>query len=309
MQRLPKPKPKSGEVILRVKAFGLNRPELDMRRGAWGNVAEVPGTECVGLVDSDPDGRFDRGQKAIAIMGGMGLTINGSYAEYVRVPASNVLAIESTLPWEELAALPESYATAWTCLHRNLAVLPEQIVLVRGATSAAGQAAVNIATRFGATVIATTRNQDRFAMLSRLGAKHVLLEDADLSRDIRRLYLSGVDAVLDFIGTSVMCDSLASVRRDGRVCIAGSLGGDHALPLFNPALHMPSGIHLSFFASIMFGSPEFPLSDVPLQAIVDRVAARLYCSMPARVFPFEDIQEAHRIMEANSANGKLTVRL
>ena len=94
-------------------------------------------------------------------MGGMGRTINGSYAEYTSVPVSNVVAIESELSWAELAAIPESYATAWTCLHRNLELKSGQTLVLRGATSALGQAALNIAAHAGANVIATTRNPDR----------------------------------------------------------------------------------------------------------------------------------------------------
>jgi len=115
--------------------------------------------------------------------------------------------------------------------------------------------------------------------------------------------------VLDLIGNSTIFDSLRMVRRGGRVCLAGFLGGLAPIVSFNPLLQMPSGVEWSFFGSFMFGAPDFPLSDVPLQAIVDRVAAGTYQAKPAQVFRFEDIREAHRMMEANQANGKLVVRL
>src|SRR5882724_12071625 len=126
----PAPEPKPGHVIIEVKAFGLNRAEIYMRSGAWGPVAEVSGIECVGIVRSDPDGRFAKGQKVTALMGGMGRTINGSYAELVSVPAGNVAALATNLSWEDLAAIPESYATAWSCLHGNLAIAPGQTLVV-----------------------------------------------------------------------------------------------------------------------------------------------------------------------------------
>jgi NADPH:quinone reductase len=204
-------------------------------------------------------------------MGGMGRSINGSYAEYTCVPATNVVPIQSDLFWEELAAIPESYATAWTCLHDNLALAANQTLVIRGATSALGQAALNIAASAGARVTATTRNSNRISFLEGLEAGHVYLDGPDLSRRIRASYPEGVDGVLELVGNSTILDSLAMVRRGGRVCLAGFLGGLSPIASFNPLLQLPSGVHLSL-GSFMFGQPQYPLSDVPLQQIVDRAA-------------------------------------
>src|SRR5437879_1889558 len=95
-----------GAVMIEVRAFGLNRAELCMRRGEWGDVAAISGIECVGRVVSDATNRLSRGQTVMALMGGMGRTIDGSYADYTVVPASNVIPIDSGVPWEVLAALP-----------------------------------------------------------------------------------------------------------------------------------------------------------------------------------------------------------
>jgi NADPH:quinone reductase-like Zn-dependent oxidoreductase len=102
-------------VVIQVKAFGLNHAELHMRRGEWAEAAPVSGIECVGLVKSCPGGEFPIGAKVAALMGGLGRTINGSYAEYTRAPASNVALIEADLPWAELAAIPETYARSRDC--------------------------------------------------------------------------------------------------------------------------------------------------------------------------------------------------
>src|SRR5215471_12740906 len=158
---LPDPVPGTGEVLIRVRAFGLNHAETYMRSGAWGEVAQVPGIECAGTVQADPSGRLAPGTSVVAILGGMGRTRNGSYAELVTVPTSNVTPVSTSLPWTDLVALPEVYATAWAGLYQNLDLRPGQSVLVRGATSALGQAAVNVAADGGATVIATTRSQAR----------------------------------------------------------------------------------------------------------------------------------------------------
>ena len=305
IQNIPEPEPAPGQVVIEVKAFGINHAETHMRKGEWTEAAKVSGIECVGVVKDCPDGQFRPGTKVAALMGGLGRSIDGSYAEFTRVPATNVLPIDSELSWEELAAIPESYATAWTCLHRNLAISAGQTVVIRGATSALGQAALNIAAEAGVHVIATTRNLERAPTLRALGADRVEQEGPDLSRRLAREN----NAVLELIGNSALLDSLALVRRGGRVCLAGFLGGLAPISTFNPLLQMPSEVHLSFFGSFMFGTPEFPLSDVPLQKIVERVAAGRYKAKPARVFRFDQIQDAHRLMESNQAGGKIVVRV
>jgi NADPH2:quinone reductase len=309
LEERPEPEPRSGHVLIEVKAFGLNHAEIYFRKGAWGDVAEISGIECVGLVKSDPDGHFAPGQKVMAVVGGMGRSFNGSYAELVSVPASNVAAIRTDLPWEQLAAIPESYATAWTSLCGILAVTAGRTVAIRGATSALGQAAVNIAAHAGARIIATTRNATRATMLEALGAKEVLLESPELSKRVRERHPQGIDAVLDIVGNTTVLDSLAMLRRGGQVCLVGFLGGGGPLAL-EPVFQMPSGTKLSVFASaIVTGQAEFPLSEIPFQDIVDRVASGAYQARPARVFRFEEIQAAHRLMESNEANGKIVIRV
>jgi NADPH:quinone reductase-like Zn-dependent oxidoreductase len=310
LREIPDPEPVSGQVVIEVKAFGLNHAEIYFRSGVWGEVAKITGIECVGVVKADPDGRFSTGQKVAALVGGMGRTFNGSYAQYTRVPTANVVPIATAMPWADLASLPESYATAWTCLHRNLALSRGQVLLVRGATSALGQAAVNIASEAGAHVIATTRRAERFPTLEAMGAHTPMREAPDLSLQVRRLHPKGVDAVLDLVGNSAVLDSLAAARPDGRVCLAGFLGGGAPIESFDPLRHMSSGVHLSFFASAFtFGNQEYPLSGIPFQTIVELAEAGVYRAQPARVFRFEEIQEAHRLMESGEANGKIVVSL
>ncbi len=310
LRERPEPTPLPGHVVIEVRAFGLNHAEIYFRKGVWGDVARVSGIECVGVVRADPERRFASGETVAALMGGMGRTIDGSYAELTRVPAANVVAVDTALPWEELAAIPESYATAWTCLARNLALAGSRTLLIRGATSALGQAAVNIAVGIGAQVIATTRNPERFASLRALGAHAVMRDGASLSQEVRKAHPHGIDAVLDLIGNSTLLDSLAMVRPDGRVCTAGFLGGAEPLAGFDPLAHMPSGVQLSFFASAFtFGNADYPLAGIPLQQMIDRAADGTYKAKPARVFRLDQIQDAHRLMEANAANGKIVVRV
>jgi NADPH:quinone reductase len=302
---IPEPEPQAGHVVIEIKAFGINHAELHMRRGEWAEAAPVSGIECVGLVKSCPGGEFPVGAKVAALMGGLGRTINGSYAEFTRAPVSNVALIDADLPWAELAAIPETYATAWTCLFRNLEIKKGQLLVIRGATSSFGQAALKMAVNAGVRVIATTRSRDRFALLEKLGAERCEIEGRDLSKRIAEA--KAIDAVLDLVGNTVMLDSLAMLRRGGRSCLAGWLGGLDPIADFNPLLQMASGVHLSFFGSFVFGTPGFPLADVPLQQIAEDAAAGRLDVKPVRIFRFDEIREAHRVMEANEAHGKMVV--
>ena len=302
---LPDPVPGPGEVLIRVRAFGLNHADAYMRSGAWGKVAQVPGIECAGTVAADPGGQLAVGTPVVAILGGMGRTRNGSYAELVTVPASNVIPVRTSLPWTSLVAIPEVYATAWSALFGIMDLRPGQTVLVRGATSALGQAAVNIAAGAGLTVLASTRRADRAGLLEKLGAAAVLTDGGRLGDKVAGRGLA-VDGVLDVVGNAVLRDSLRVVRPRGRVCQVGFLGGLTPVDGFDPIADLPSGVQLSFFGSaFVLGSADFPLAAIPLQDMIARAEAGRYQAEPSRVFGFGELPEAHRIMETGTAGGKM----
>lgn len=294
-ERLPMPTATDDSVVVRVHAFGLNHAEAYFRKGVWGDVAKVTGIECAGEIAEPGASGLRPGQRVFALMGGMGRSIDGSYAEFVRVPTANVVPIESTLAWTHLAAIPESYATAWTFLHHNLEVKAGQTILVRGGTSALGQACIRLARAVDVRVFATTRNVERAPLLERLGAMP-LVDRADLSSEVRRL-----DGVIDIVGTSTLLDSLKMVRYRGKVAMAGFLGGGAPLTL-DPLRDLPSGARLSFFASaFMFGTPDIPLAEIPFGEFLRAADA------PAHVFRFDEIVAAHRLMESGAARGKIVV--
>ena len=307
IQEVADPVPADDEVLLRVKAFGVNHAETHMRKGEWPEATPISGIEAVGTVVTDPSGVLAEGTKVLAIMGGLGRFRNGSYAEYTAAPAANVARIETSLDWTDLAAMPESYATAWLTLHGNLELEAGQSLLVRGATSALGQAAVNIATDLGARVIATTRREDRAGLLRSLGAEGVVTETGDIAGEVRELVPGGVDRVLDLVGNSVLRDSLRAVGVRGRVCQAGFLGGLGPVADFLPIVDLPTGVQFSFFGSFEVGTGAYPISAIPFQDIVAKAETGVYQAKPARVFAFEEIAEAHRVMEASQAAGKLVV--
>jgi len=182
-KEIPEPDPLPGHVVIEIQAFGIDHAELHMRRGEWAEAAPVSGIECVGLVKSCPGGEFPVGAKVAALMGGLGRTINGSYAEYTRSSASNV-ANRCGFALGRTRGDPETFATAWTCLFRGLDIKRGQLLVIRGGTSSFGQAAIKLALNAGVRVIATTRREDRFDILQMLGVARGEVERPDLAAHI-----------------------------------------------------------------------------------------------------------------------------
>ncbi|KAK1765872.1 chaperonin 10-like protein [Phialemonium atrogriseum] len=311
-KQVPRPTAAPGEVLLRVKAFGLNHAELHMRRGEWDEWDPISGIECVGVVESSspPSSSelFPTGATAVAVMGGMGRNRPGSYGELVSVPAANVAVVRrpAGLRWEDLAALPEAYCTAWSCLFSVLDLRPGERLLVRGATSTLGQAALHLAVDAGAEVTATTRREPRLEVLRGMGAAEARLEGPGFADGFDRP--PRFDKVLNLVGNSVLLESVGLARPGGRVLQAGWLGGLEPLDGFNPMLQMETGVHFSLFHSKVLGGPDFPLKGIPLQDIVDKIARGGWDAKPARVFEYGAIREAHRLLDSHDAGGKIVVK-
>lgn len=302
-EELPTPRPEPGQVLIQVRAFGLNHAELYMRRGEWGSVAPVSGIEGVGTVAQDPSGRLAPGQTVLAAMGGMGRAVAGSYAQFVAVRHANVVPLDTRLPWEQLAMLPESYGVAWCCLTQCLQLQPGQRLLVRGAGSALGRAALDLARYMGAHPVGTARSRRHAAALEALGAEQVIVAGASLGAGEAGQF----DAVLDLLGNSSLRDSLRLAAPGGRVCLAGFLAGLAPLDAFNPLTDMPSTVQLSFFGSFNFGEAGHGMDAIPYQEMADAMADGRLRGRPARTFRFDQVREAHALMEDHAANGKLVV--
>ena len=305
-RQLPKPAPIPGEVLIHVKAFGLNHAEMHMRKGEWDEWDPISGLECVGTVEACPGGEFAPGATVMGVMGGMGRNRSGGYAEFVNVPASNVIAVQTALSWEDLAALPEVYCTAYTCLFTILDLQRGERLLVRGATSTLGQAALNLAVSAGAVVTATSRRESSFAALKSMGAADAKREAADLADQLEEG--CRFDKVLNLVGNSVLLESLRLTRPGGRMLQAGWLGGLEPVADFNPMLQMEPGVHFSLFHSKVLGSEAFPLASVPMQDIVRRIEGGEWDARPARVFGVEEIREAHAVLDGQAAGGKIVVK-
>jgi len=307
IRELPVPAVREGWSLVQVKGAGLNRSELRTRQGYSPNVTfpRVLGIECVGIVAASTDPMLPDGTTVAAVMGEMGREFDGGYAEYALLPNSLLMPVTTTLPWEVLAALPESYLTAQGSLDA-LGVVPggQGRLLIRGGTSSVGMAAASIASGYGVKTAATTRRQSKIDALTAAGVDYVLVDaGGPLMASMHSVWPEGPDYVLDLVGARTAVDSLHLVRRGGTVCVTGSLSG-WVIRDFEPVAMIPSGTKLTAFHSDDFkGSAGATV----LQRVVHEVEAGVYRPNVDRVFGLDDIVAAHRYMENNQATGKIVV--
>jgi NADPH:quinone reductase-like Zn-dependent oxidoreductase len=307
IRELPVPAVRDGWSLVQVRGAGLNRSELRTRQGHSPSVTfpRVLGIECVGIVAASTDPLLPEGAAVAAVMGEMGRAFDGGYAEYALLPNALLIPVTTTLPWDVLAALPETYLTAWGALDA-LGVGPgaRGRLLIRGGTSSVGMAAASIASGYGIETAATTRRRARTGGLTAVGADYALVDDGgSLGASVRSVWPEGPDYVLDLVGSSTAVDSLRLVRRGGTVCVAGSLSG-WVIPDFEPVAMIASGTKLTAFHSndIRGGAGR-----AVLQGVISEVEAGVYRPNVDRVFGLDDIVAAHRYMENNQATGKVVV--
>src|SRR6476469_9126080 len=241
---VPVPVPGRGEVLIKVEAFGLNRSELHTRLGLAQGVTfpRVLGIEATGTVADCPGGEFRVGQQVVTLMGGMGRTFDGGYAELTCVPAAQVVPFASSLDWASLGAVPEMLQTAHGSLTIGLDAQRGQSILIRGGTSSVGMAAAVLAKRRGMTVLSTTRNAGKAAALSGIDVDHVLIDDGHIAARIRDILPNGVDTALERVGTPTLPDTLAATRLHGVVCFTGMLSNEWTVADFYPIDYIPRGV-------------------------------------------------------------------
>ncbi|WP_116710179.1 zinc-binding alcohol dehydrogenase family protein [Actinomycetospora cinnamomea] len=301
------PEPRPGQVLIAVKAFGVNRSELHTRLGLAEGVTfpRVPGIEATGVVAACPGGEFTAGQQVVTMMGGMGRTFDGGYAEYTCVPATQVIPFTSDLDWPTLGAVPEMLQTAYGALTDALDVQPGQSLLIRGGTSSVGMTAAVLAKARGLTVLATTRVEAKAERLRTLGVDHVLIDDGrdgGVARRVHEVLGGGVDTALELVGTPTLPDTLRAARRHGVVCVAGMLSNEWTVPDFSPIDYLPRGVRLT-----AYGGEAGDLPAPVLQQFLDDVAAGRAVVPLGQVLPLERIRDAHSIMEGDRATGKIVV--
>ncbi len=298
------PYPTNGQVLVKVKAFGLNRSELMTRKGYSPNVffPRILGIECVGEVENDPSGEYQQGQKVAAVMGGMGRDYDGSYAEYAVLPKEIITPFESNLDWKILGAIPEMFHTVDGSLNLALQIKKSETILIRGGTSSIGLLTIQVAKRNGLTVLATTRNKEKKALLEEAGSNYVLIDDGSLSADVRKIYPEGVSKVLELIGTTTLKDSQLCAAQGGTVCMSGMLSEQWSIKEFSPMEYIPATVHLT-----IYDSGQTKLNKNNLQAFINNVEAGNIKLNIGQTFTLEEIAEAHKLMESNTAGGKIVV--
>jgi NADPH:quinone reductase-like Zn-dependent oxidoreductase len=304
IRELPVPEPRPGWVLIRVKAFGINRSELHTRLGLaqGGTFPRVLGIEATGIVAAAPAGEFDEGQQVAAMMGGMGRTFDGGYAEFTSVPATQVIPFRSELDWATLGAIPEMVQTAYGSLTVGLDAQPGQTLLIRGGTSSVGMAAAILAKDRGLTVLSTTRQPARDAALKAIGVDHVLVDDGNVAAQARAILPDGVEAAIELIGTNTLPDTLRATAVHGVVCFTGMLSNQWTVADFYPIEYIPSGVRLT-----AYGGDAADLPTDVLQAYLDGVAAQRLTVPIHRTYALDDIAQAHADMEDGRATGKLVV--
>ncbi len=306
LEERPVPVPGPDEVLIRVRAFGLNRSELMTRKGYSPSVRfpRVLGIECAGEVEVDPSGSLVKGQQVFAYMGEMGRDYDGSYAEYTCVPRHIVVPFTSSLPWDTLGAVPELFQTAHGSLYPALEIRSGETLLVRGGTSSVGLLAAQIAREAGLTVVSTTRNPDKTELLKSNGATAVVVDNGVIAGKLREVFPEGVDKVLELVGTPTLQDSLRCLRPGGTACMTGMLSEQWSISEFAPMEFIPPTVKLTVYDSGAVRSPVAAFRDFISQVEAGRIKLSV-----GRVFSLDDIVEAHQLMESNRANGKIVVVL
>jgi len=299
---LPIPTSGPGQVLIKVAAFGLNRSELHTRLGLAQGVTlpRVLGIEATGTVAACPGGQFPVGQQVATLMGGMGRTFDGGYAEYTCVPVRQAVPFSSALDWATLGAVPEMLQTSYGSLTVGLDAHPGQTLLIRGGTSSVGMATAVLAKRLGLTVLSTTRSGRKVGALNAIGVDHVVIDDGRIAGRVRDIVPDGVDAALELVGTPTLPDTLAATRLHGVVCFTGMLSNEWTVHDFYPIDYIPRGVRLTAYSG---GAADLPAN--VLQDFLDAVAAGEAVVPIHRVYQLDEIRQAHAEMEAGSATGKI----
>ena len=303
----PDPTPSSGEVLIRVAAAGVNRPDVLQRRGGYPppvGASDLPGLEVAGTVDAVGDDvtMWRVGDRVCALLAG------GGYATRCVVPAVQCLPVPQAMDFVSAAALPETFFTVWTNVFDRGHLKAGETALFHGGSSGIGTTAIQLAVARGARVFATAGSDDKCRACERLGAERAInYKTEDFVAVIKDLTRGrGVDLILDIVGGDYIARDLAALAVEGRLVVIGFMGGDTATLDFRRIL----GRRLT-----ITGSTLRPRSAAEKGEIASALRREVWPLLHAgtvkpviyRTFPLDDAASAHRLMESSEHVGKIVL--
>lgn len=326
IDNLPVPQPAAGEALVRIRTAALNHLDLWLRNGLRGlSLPLIMGSDAAGVIEAIGGGAketgFKTGDAVILVpyrscracrecLSGnenlcpdyqiAGEQIQGYQADYVVVPCHNLLHRPENTSWEAAAAFPLAYMTAWHMLHRKAVIQPGQNVLIWGASSGVGSAAIQIAKAAGAKVISTAGTDEKSEFGLKLGADHVLnYRSEDVGR--RTLELTGgkgVDIVFEHVGLASWTHSLKALSSGGKIITCGATTG--------PAVRIDLR-HLFIKRQQILGSTMGDRHD--LVSLIALITSKKIKPVYSHVFPLEEVGKAHQVLENGENLGKVVLNL
>ena len=310
IRELPDPEPGPEEILVAVHASALNRADLMQRRGGYpappGIRNDVPGLEMAGVVEAIGDRvtAWQVGDRVMALLGG------GGYASKVTVHERQVMAIPEGLSFDEAAAIPEVYLTAFDALFQHCELLPGESVLVHAAGSGVGTAATQLASVSGCRVYGTAGSEEKLARAADLGLDvGVNYHESDFAEVIAEdTGGAGVNVILDVIGAPYWERNLASLAVRGRLVLVGTMGGGR----LETNLGLLMGKRLRVHGTVLRARPleeKAALTQTFARRHLGHFASGRLVSVVDRVYPLEEVAEAHRHMESNANFGKIVLHI
>lgn len=310
IQDRPKPIPNAGEVLVKVQAAGINRPDVAQRKGNYpppaGASADIPGLEIAGtVIELGTDvSRWKVGDKICA------LVIGAGYAEYCAVPAGQCLPVPDDLSMAEAASLPETFFTVWSNVFDRAALRPGESLLIHGGSSGIGVAAIQMAKALGSKVYVTAGSEEKLVFCEQLGADHTInYKTEDFADVIERLTdKKGVDVILDMIGGDYTPHNIKCLANDGCLVQINTMKGkevkiDLAEVMRKRLIITGSTLRsrdVTFKSAIARNLEEhiWPL------LTSGKIKPVIY-----KIFPMQDAAQAHTLMESSEHMGKIVLRM
>ncbi|KAA3514629.1 NAD(P)H-quinone oxidoreductase [Agrobacterium rosae] len=306
----PLPAPKAGEILVKVQAAGINRPDVAQRQGTYPapkDASPVLGLEIAGEVVALGEGvsEFRLGDQVCALANG------GGYAEYCVVPAGQALPFPKGYDAVKAAALPETFFTVWANLFQMAGLTEGETVLIHGGSSGIGTTAIQLAKAFGADVYTTAGSKEKCEACEKLGARRAInYREEDFAEVIKsETDGKGVDVILDMIGASYFQKNLASLAKDGCLSIIAFLGGNMAEKVdLRPIMVKRLTVT---------GSTMRPRTADEKRAIRDELVTQVWPLLEAGeiapvihdIIDFDHVADGHRLMESSSHIGKIVMRV